>query len=93
MEKIKAITMLKKYKDELPFDYDILYNKIINGDTDAYIYISWLIKHDNFINERNSLKPRTRTYYLHQPIDHGLVDDRINFIKLTENCSYFDGYY
>jgi hypothetical protein len=93
MEKTKALNVLKKYKDELPFDYNILYDKFLNGDINTLTYISWLIKHDNFINERNYRKPMVRLFKLHDRHDDIEIPDRINFLKISETCTYFDGSY
>jgi hypothetical protein len=93
MEKTKVIIMLKKYKDALPFDYDILYDKFLNGDIEILTYISWLIKHDNFINKRNYSKPTVRLIKLREPYDTDERMDRMNFRQISETRTYFDGWY
>lgn len=93
MEITKTLTVLNKYKDCLPFDYDKFYGDLLDGNLDAINYMSFLIKHDVSINDRNYCKPIIRTRQPGELVDDNLVYNRINFIKLSETLTYFDGYY
>jgi hypothetical protein len=50
-DKIKKL--LSKYKDNLPYDVDELYNDWENKKCEAMIYINSLIKHFEQISNRN----------------------------------------
>jgi hypothetical protein len=60
MDNIEAINILHKYKNNLPFDYNLFCDEFLNGNVDALIYMSNLIKHDNSINNRNRSSPIIR---------------------------------
>jgi hypothetical protein len=94
MNKEQKLYILNKYKDSLPFDYAEFYNDFMNGNIDALIYVSHLIKHDNDIAVRDCCyKPRIRTSYPGEKIDDNLLYNRMNFIRISDTSTYFDGWY
>ena len=93
MDKIEAINILHKYKNNLPFEYNLFCNEFLNGNIDALIYMSNLIKHDKYINERNCSRPIIRIISPDIPHDDNLIYNRLNYCILSDNTSYFAGYF
>lgn len=93
MEITKATNILNKYKDYLPFDYNKFYNNLLDGNLDAINYMTFLIKHDASINDRNYCKPIIRTRRPGDLVDDNIVCNRVNYIVYSETITYFDGYY
>jgi hypothetical protein len=101
MDKKELKKIISKYRDVLPFDCDI--TEIINSELDINDYCEWslylheLKKHDKFINFRDqSQKGWCRIIYKYNEpiyIDDMVLDDRRNYMILSETTTYFAGYW
>ena len=100
MDRKELVKLLTKYRDNLPFYCNI--SELIDTDFDVNQYYEWALylhelkKHDNYINFRNlSQKGWCRIIYKYDDnirIDHNIVDDRRNYMILSETTTYFAGY-
>ena len=86
-------TLLYKYKDYLPFDYDKFHNDLLEGKSEALKYMAYLIKHNNAVKIRNSNIPKIRTTRPEEMIQEDFQYDRLNYTVYPDGLIRFDGYF
>jgi hypothetical protein len=101
MNRTEIINLISKYSDSLPFTCNI--SEIIDTELDINIYCEWasylheLKKHDELIGIRDKFqKGRSRIIYKYNDdirYDDNIIEDRRNYMILSETTTYFAGYW
>jgi hypothetical protein len=101
MDRKELVKLISKYNDSLPFTCNI--SEIICSDIDINDYYEWslylheLKKLDQYINFRNKSQPGwSRIIYKYNDnirYDDNIVDDRRNYMILSETTIFFAGYW
>lgn len=97
MDHALVCNLLKKYKETIPFDIDVIYMNYCNCDIEALKYVSNLYKHDKLINKRNAHKILTRIVFKYDDTNNRYDDDyipnRANYALLSDKLTYFVGFF